>query len=586
MTQQLTNSDQLVDSDELGTTIRLDMPPSSQSEMDEAVQVLHANKDKWINLSVAEKIHILDEIMEDFNQVAEEWVDISCLAKGESANNFAHGEEWFYVTMINRLIRLLKASLEQIQEHRRPKIPGPIRHSPDGQVIMQVFPQTNFDRLLLRGTTAEIFIDPGITFEEAINNQAQAYKRGEKVGKTTLILGAGNTTFLVPGDFLNKLFVDGHVVAFKPNPNNVYLGPLIERGFQALIRRGFMRLVYGDVQEGAYLCHHPLVDEIHMTGSHRTYEAIVFGPGEQGQQRKRDRRPLLKKKFSAELGNITPVIVVPGDWSQAELRQQAVKIASWLIFNASYACPTPRLIIQSRSWPLRQELNQAILDVLSSVDTRPAYYPGSQEIHQKFISHHPEAIMIGDDQKGHLPWTYIIDVDAENPEEICFQKEAFCSLFAETALEGDTVPEFLERAVAFVNENVWGTLHAVIVIHPKTLKTYENSQAYEQTIEKLQYGTIAVNQYPALSYYIALTTWGGYSGQDIYDIQSGVGFTNNTLMIDRPQKSILRAPFKTFPDPFTIRNKRAHEFGRKMADFEVSPSVLKLPSVVWSVLRG
>jgi len=29
---------------------------------------------------------------------------------------------------------------------------------------------------------------------------------------------------------------------------------------------------------------------------------------------------------------------------------------------------------------------------------------------------------------------------------------------------------------------------------------------------------VTINQYPAISYYIGLTTWGSFPGQDIYDI--------------------------------------------------------------------
>lgn len=554
--------------------------------MDDALKILQSNKHKWINLSIDEKILILDEIMADFNEIAEDWVTVSCQSKGVSRNRFGQGEEWFYVAIINRLIRLLRRSLLDIKQHGRPLIHGPIETRSNDQVVVQVFPQTTLDRMLLRGTTGEIFIEPGITYDEVLNTQASAYQPGKREGKTTVILGAGNTSFLVPGDFLNKLFVEGHVVAFKPNPTNEYLGPLIEQGFQALIRRGFMRLVYGDTQEGAYLCNHPLTDEIHMTGSHHTFEAIVFGPGEEGQQRKQARQPILKKHFSAELGNITPLIVVPGDWSDTEIREQAVKIATWLIYNSGYACTTPRLIIQSKNWKLRHFLNQAIIEVFSAVETRSAYYPGSPEIHQRFIVAHPDANQLGEPLEGNLPWTYITGVDSKNLDDICFQKEAFCSLLAETTIEGESVQDFMEGAVTFVNENVWGTLHAILVVHPRTLKNPSNAKAFEQAIADLRYGTVAVNQYPAISYYIGLTTWGSFSGQDIYDIQSGVGFTNNILMLERPQKSVLRAPFSFSPDPYTIRNKRAHEFGKLMVGFEASPSLFKMPGILWSVLRS
>lgn len=106
-----------------------------------------------------------------------------------------------------------------------------------------------------------------------------------------------------------------------------------ERGLKALIKQGFLKLVYGGVAEGDFLCHHPLIDELHLTGSIRTFEAIAFGPGPEGEQRKAEKRPLLDKRFTCELGNITPVIIAPGPWSEREIADQANQIATWLVAN-------------------------------------------------------------------------------------------------------------------------------------------------------------------------------------------------------------------------------------------------------------
>lgn len=562
------------------------IPPSLIEEMDEAIATLHANKDKWINLELDQKIRILDQILIDLNEVAEDWVSLSLQAKGIPNNSFGEGEEWFYLAIINHLIRLLKNSLVDIKNQGKPSIPGKLKSLPNGQIAAQVFPQTFLDMLLLRDTSCQIYMDPGLTADQIIQNQAKVYNQENPVGKITLILGAGNTSFLIPGDFLYKLFVEGHVVLLKPNPVNEYLGPLVEHGFRALIKPGFMRVVYGGGEQGAYLANHPQVDELHMTGSHHTFETIVFGPGGEGERRKAARDPLLKKRFTSELGNITPIIVVPGDWDISEVEAQGMKIATWLIYNSGYACPAPRLIVQAKNWSHRQSLNQAITEAFNQVETRFAYYPHSEEVQKRFVSEHPDALQIGDPPQGHLPWTFITDVDSQNLDDICFNDEPFCSLFSETSIEGETVPQFIDQAVSFVNENVWGTLHAIIIVHPKSLKDPLVAEAFENAILNLRYGTVSINQYPAISYYVGLTTWGGFPGQDIYDIQSGIGFVNNVLMFSNPQKSVLRAPFTLKPDPFVISTLRAHEFGRKMASYEAFPSPWKLPSIIWTVLRS
>ena len=62
----------------------------------------------------------------------------------------------------------------------------------------------------------------------------------------------------------------------------------MEVAFRALIDGGYLRIVYGGAEEGAYLCNHPGVDEIHITGSDKTFDAIVLGPGAEGAARKAD----------------------------------------------------------------------------------------------------------------------------------------------------------------------------------------------------------------------------------------------------------------------------------------------------------
>ncbi len=81
---------------------------------------------------------------------------------------------------------------------------------------------------------------------------------------------------------LYKLLVEGQVCVLKMNPVNDYLGPFLEEAFGNLVRDGFVQLVYGGADVGDYLCHHPGIDEIHITGSAATHDAIVFGSGEEG----------------------------------------------------------------------------------------------------------------------------------------------------------------------------------------------------------------------------------------------------------------------------------------------------------------
>ena len=78
-------------------------------------------------------------------------------------------------------------------------------------------------------------------------------------------------------DVLYKLFVEDEVVILKMNPVNAVAGPHIERAFKSLCDAGYLAIVYGGADVGAHLAQHPAVDTLHVTGSDRTYDAIVWG---------------------------------------------------------------------------------------------------------------------------------------------------------------------------------------------------------------------------------------------------------------------------------------------------------------------
>jgi acyl-CoA reductase-like NAD-dependent aldehyde dehydrogenase len=561
-----------------------DFRDMSSETVDQALVVLVAHKDTWVSLDISERIDILDELVVDLLKVAERWIAVSVGAKETQANPMGEAEEWVLFATALRNLRVLRRSLEDIQKYGRPTISGKVFKHANGQVVAQVFPGNLFDKLMFSGVTSEVWMEPGITAEESIRAQASIYHDKNHRGRVVLVLGAGNASMLQVVDFLHKLFIEGSVVILKPNPINAYLIPLIEEGFQALIKRGFLQVVYGGTEIGSYLCSHPAVNEIHMTGSDKTFESIVFGHTINEAERQSKIKPLITKRFTSELGNISPVIIVPGPWSERDIREQAVNLSTWLVVNAGFGCLTPRIIIQHEGWVHRQAFIKAIGDVLERVETRKAYYPGARERHRAFIAEHPDALQFGDGSNDRLPWTFITDVDPENKDEICFRREAFCSLFAETAIKAISPVDFLERVVEFANHKLWGSLTVTLIVHHDSLKDPLLVKGVQNAIENLRYGTIAINLFPYYSYYFMVAPWGAFPGHDIYDIQSGTGKVANMLMFERPQKSVVRAPFKKLIDPLLVSNKRPDRFARTLAYFEASPSLWKVPRLLWTAL--
>ena len=558
--------------------------PSSTAAMDRALTTLVEHKDAWTAMDIPGRVALLDRTRADLRAIEGRWVAACMAAKDARPETMAEGEEWYSVTVVYRTIRYLRKALQDIERVGRPTIPGKVTTRADGRVVAQVIPADWKDRMALPGIRAEVWMDDSVSLRDGPIPQASFYADPDRMGRVCVVLGAGNVAALVPEDFLFKLFVEGQVVALKMNPVNAYLGPIFEDGFAALIEAGFLRILYGGAREGGYLASHPMVDSLHMTGNDRTYEAIVFGPGDEGVRRRRTHQPLLTTPFSAELGNISPVIVVPGPWSATDVRKQAARLGSWLVPNAAANCLTPRMLIQMKGWEQRRALNDAIAAFLAGTATRKAYYPGSVETHRAFVDAHPEARQLGAPPDGHLPWTFIEDVDPTDADDICFRREPFLSLCSETALEAGDVVDFIGKAVAFANDRLWGDLVASIVVHPASLKDPAVRVAVGKAIADLRYGSVVVNQWGALAHYMTITPWGGYPGGDSYDVQSGIGFVNNPLMFDRVQKSVIYADFSPLADPFLADTSNSYLFYRQDARYHFEPSVANLAKLLWRAI--
>ena len=574
-------------------------------EIDAAVAAVAAARDSWWSLALAERIALLDELTRDFLAVAPRWVEACQRAEGIAADGPFGGEEWIAGPyFVVRNLRLLREALAGVAEVGSPEIPGPVTCRRDGQVVAEVFPTSLYDRLFYPGVVGEVWMKPGVSLDELAATQAVAYRPEGRPddardsgdagdggsapgGRVALVLGAGNVSSIGPMDALYKLFVERSAVVFKAHPVNAYLGPLLEEAFASLAARGWFRVVYGGAEEGAYLCDHPQIDTLHVTGSDRTFEAIVFGTGDDGRRRKAERRPSNTKPITAELGNVSPVIVVPGPWSAGDFAYQAENVVSMLTNNAGFNCNAARVIVQHAGWYRRDRFLDELRRIFATVPVRRAYYPGAGDRWSAFRDAHPEIETFGPRTRDTLPWALVPGVDPERADEICFSTEAFASVFAETALEAPSVAAFVDRAVEFCNERLWGTLNVTLIVHPASLRDQATADAVERAIANLRYGTVSINHWAAVGYGLVSLPWGAFPGHDAYDVQSGIGVVHNTPMFSRVQKSVVRSPFRAFPKPpWFVSHQTAHDLAAALTRFEADPSPLKLPEIFWLALRG
>ena len=279
---------------------------------------------------------------------------------------------------------------------------------------------------------------------------------------------------------------------------------------------------------------------------------------------------------------------MPGPWSQGDVAHQADSIASMLVNNAGFNCVAARVVVTHGKWSRRRDLLDGLRDSLSRAEERVPYYPGAVDRWRSFVEAHPQAESCGREGEGRVPFTLIPDVSEDDDDALAFTTEAFCGVVAETPLESPlSIPTFLDRAVAFCNERLWGTLSATIIVHPRSLKDPAVAAALDRAIAGLRYGTVAVNCWSAAAYGMITTTWGAYPGATDEDIQSGRGVVHNSLMLERVQKSVVRAPFKAPFKPVTFHTHRTlDEVGPRVTDLEATGDMSAVPSLLWHAMRG
>jgi acyl-CoA reductase-like NAD-dependent aldehyde dehydrogenase len=560
------------------TTIPAVPTPSTTDfgSLDLAIADLHRHRDQWAQVSISQRLVYLQSCLDRTLSIAEAWAQAACQAKGIDPQANLAGEEWIAGPISTvRNLRLLITSLQAGGQLSPPDI----YRREDGQVVAQVLPANLLDRVLWLGYRSEVWLEPN-----TMPTQGQIY-RELFPSQVSLILGAGNVSAIVAMDVLSKLFGENQVVIVKMNPVNAYVGAYLAQAFEPLIRDGFLRIVYGGADVGEYLCQHSQIQSIHITGSHRTHDTIVWGATATEQRsRKATNHPRITKPITSELGCVTPILVVPGKWSKSDITFQARQVASTIAHNASFNCAAGQVLVTASGWAQRDEFLAAIRRELAAIPPRQAYYPGTQDRYRAFLDRYPQSAPLGTGNSEIVPWTIIPDVPPI-AGEYALTEEAFCGILVEVTLNAQTAPNFLTQAVDFANDCLWGTLSCTVLIDSQTQSQYRS--ALDSAIANLRYGAIGINLWSAMLFYLGSTTWGAYPGNPLTDIGSGMGFVHNSYLFDRPQKSVVYAPFRIFPTPvWFATHKHLLGIAKHLLKFEAYPTWQNLPAVIMAALRG
>ena len=567
----------------------------AQAEADALLHRLDAAKNSWARTTAAERVALLRAVKEAIMPVAEDWAATASQKKQIPAGSPLEGEEWLsgpyaLLSACNNFIATLEA-----MDGGSVAASLPRRRLRNGQTAVSVVPHTLWDRLLLSGIRAEVWMQPGLDSAAIDERAAQAYATpaSEREGRVALVLGAGNIAAIPLLDTLQKLLVENQVVLLKLNPVNDYLLPFFEAAFKPLIDQDFLAVMPGDAALGAWACEHDLVGEIHVTGAGSTHDAIVWGTGAEGERRRKAGTPLNSRRITSELGAVCPTIVVPGPWSAADIRYQAEQIATQKLHNGGHNCVSCQTLIMPEGWDQAQDLLDGFRSVVASAGERGVYYPGAKDRLRAFADRAASGSGVERLRRGASQELLLTTFDSDADG----QHEVFAPAMNIKWLEGSDPAAFLEAAIDFANDKLEGTLGANIVIHPATRRAIGGAR-FEELIGKLAYGEIAINTWTGVNFLAVALPWGGFPGTTPEDVGSGIGVVHNTFMLEGVERSVLEAPWRPFPrgllsgslalmpkPPWFVTHRRAAAIGRQMTRFAHRPSLFKIPGIFLSVLR-
>lgn len=564
----------------------------SVTAVDDALADLVEGEKTWGELSLPDRRRLLEQVRELTVAHAAAWVQAAISIKELDSGSSLVGEEWISgpYSFVGGLSAVCH-SLSALEAHESPLAGAKFGSAPGGRTTVSVLPLNIFDRLLLSGFSAEVWLQPGIDRATAQRTAGLAQLDPTRTAGVGVVLGAGNITSIAPLDTLYELIAHNRVVALKLNPIMDPLLPVFEKIFAPLIAIGVVRLLTGGAETGGHLVQHEKVDHVHMTGSSITHDAIVYGTGEDGAARKAANDPVLTKDISSELGGVSPTIVIPGQWSKADLKFQAEHIATQRLHNSGYNCIASQVVVISSDWAQRDEFIAALRHALDTAPARPAYYPGSDGRVAGATESYPDAHRLGV-RGGRL---LITDL---NPDQYAplLETEYFAPVLGVIELPY-TAEQFVAKATATVNEQFIGTLGVNIIGEPGSISRLGGH--FDDMLENLRYGTIAVNAWTGVGFLTPTATWGAYPGHTLDDVQSGIGIVHNGFLIDGAERTVIRGPFRPLPrsilhgelsispkPPWFVTNKTAAATGRLLTYFAGAPSWAKLPAIFASALRG
>lgn len=555
---------------------------ATEAELDTAIDELTRGAQRWAAMGLAERITLLERTHRSIADAAEAWSNAAIAAKGIPAGPL-EGEEWMsgpYATLAG--FGAVIESLTKIAAGKSPAAGLKTRTVPGNRTAFAMLPGNLFDFNILNGFTGELWLKPGVSVDEARQTAGLGATRVGENGGVGLVLGAGNVSAIGPLDVLYELVAYNRVSVLKLNPTFAGLTSSYETAFAPLVNAGLLRIVNGAAEVGQYLTAHPNIDHVHITGSGATHDMIVWGS-----RTDKTGDPQLNKPITSELGGVSPIIVVPGQWDEEDLRFQAEHVVTQRFHNCGHNCIGGQALIISSDWPQKDAFLAEIRNVIDGLPPRTSWYPGSDKKIAAADAAYPDA--------EHRNGRVLLKVDQSTSPD-ALTTEYFGPVLAHTELPGRGI-DFFRAAVEFSNDKLDGTLGASIIVRPEDRAAM--GSAFEETVVNLHYGTIGINVWSAVGFLVPTLSWGAYPGNTLDEVGSGIGIVHNSHLLEHVERSVITGPFRPFPRSIAHREftlspkpawfvnaKSAKGTAERLTRFAAQPSWSKLPGIFNQAFRA
>ncbi len=541
-------------------------------DIDRFITTLRTKSKEYNSINNVQLASMLEETISNIKEVSFFWATICSDNKGTTKTP-AEGEEWLGGPFASVLAtQYYIKSLTNDDDLTEKKY-----NSEENSY--KVFPNNFTERITFPFIDAKVIFNKSMSFDD-INKYRGFSKRYDIDPSITLVLGAGNFSSIPYLDVLYHLITRKSVILLKLNPVNEYLKPVFEKVFQNFIERGYIIVTTGNIDESKYMATHPGINHIHLTGSDKTFEDIVYGRELTDKERKsKSLSKINNKPITSELGNVTPIIIHPGKWSTSDIKYQARKIVTAKLNNNGFNCIAAQVVVLPDGWGQTETLIKYVKHYMSKAKERKAYYPESIERLEKL-----------EKDKGYERVNALSCVTPHLTREIkAYSKfeidEVWSSTIYFKKIEYTSVENFANKAIDYCNDELWGNLGVSVIIKDHHRKF--NKHITNLYIDKLNYGTVAVNEWAAIGYIIPQLPWGGFPGNRDNDIQSGQSVVHNSMLFESPLKGVVNTKFRIsrlIDPPWFVTNKKARRLFRNLTYYQINNSNINFLKLIFAAL--